>query len=255
MTMKKLKLLIFLAVFSLPSMGQYDARGILKKAIDQLLTVNMAMSMEVEETDPRGRVKEKSFDILMAKFGEVEKTRMTMQKPDRAKGITIVFTHLPDEVGIIEVFTPANGKTRKMRATSANMDRVGSNFSLSNYASTDYDDLDCKLLGKEEIDGKSCFRLEVIEQADSVDVMAEFMVEESTFHIVQIQLFDENGIQTSTTRLCNFQPINGLRNKIQPMLILAEDMASSKQTRMQVVNVSPRPDLKEEDFCIQGANE
>jgi hypothetical protein len=35
------------------------------------------------------------------------------------------------------------------------------------------------------------------------------------------------------------------------MLILAEDMASSKQTRMQVLNVCPRPDLKEEDFHIQ----
>ena len=253
--MKKIILLIFLTVVYLPAMGQDDAREILNKAIGQLLTVDMEMTMEVEETDPRGRVKEKSFDILMAKFGEVEKARMTMQKPDRARGITIVFTHLPDEVGIIEVFTPANGKTRMMRATSANMDRVGSNFSLSNYASTDYDDLDCKLLGKEEIDGKSCYRLEVIEQADSVDLIAEFMVEESTFHIVQIQLFDKNGINTSTTRLSNFQAINGLQNKIHPMLILAEDMASSKQTRMQVLNVSPRPGVKEEDFRIQGTIE
>ena len=221
--MKKIILLIFLTVVYLPAMGQDDAREILNKAIGQLLTVDMEMSMEVEETDPRG--------------------------------ITIVFTHLPDEVGIIEVFTPANGKTRMMRATSANMDRVGSNFSLSKYASTDYGDVGCTLLGKEEIDGKSCYRLEVIEQADSVDLIAEFMVEESTFHIVQIQLFDKNGINTSTTRLSNFQAINGLQNKIHPMLILAEDMASSKQTRMQVLNISPRPGVKEEDFRIQGTIE
>jgi hypothetical protein len=191
----------------------------------------------------------------MAKFGEVEKTRMTMQKPDHARGITIVFTHQPDEVGIIEVFTPANGKTRKMKATPANMERVGSNFSLSKYASTDYGNVACTLLGKEEIDGKSCYRLELREPADSVHLKTELMVEGSTFHIVQIRLFNENGIITSTTRLSNFEPINGLQNKIHPMLILAEDMASSKQTRMQVLNVSPRPGVKEEDFRIQGTIE
>jgi len=245
------KLLILLSVFSLPSMGQDDANMILKKAIDKLLTMNIEMSIDVEETDTKGRVKEKSYDILMAKFGEVEKTRMTMQKPDRAKGITIVFTHLPDELGIIEVYTPANGKTRKMKATPQNMARVGSNFTLSKYASADYDEISCKLLGKQQIDSMSCYQLEVIEQSDSIVFKAEFMVEESTFHIVQIVSYDEDGNQASITRLSDFQPINGAKNKIQPMLILAEDIERNMHTRMQVLNISPRTDLNEEDFSIQ----
>ena len=253
--MDRFKLLILLSVFSLPSMGQDDAKMILKKAIDKLLTMNVEMSMDVEETDTKGRVKEKSFDILMAKFGDVEKTRMTMQKPDRAKGITIVFTNLPDELGIIEVYTPANGKTRKMKATPQNMARVGSNFSLSNYASADYDEISCNLLGKQQIDSMSCYQLEVIEQSDSIVFKAEFMVEESTFHIVQIVSYDEDGNQASITKLSDFQPINGVKNKIQPMLILAEDIESNMHTRMQVLNISPRTDLKEEDFSIQGVIE
>ena len=253
--MDRFKLLILLSVFSLPSMGQDDAKMILKKAIDKLLTMNVEMSMDVEETDTKGRVKEKSFDVLMAKFGDVEKTRMTMQKPDRAKGITIVFTNIPDELGIIEVYTPANRKTRKMKATPQNMARVGSNFSLSNYASADYDEISCNLLGKQQIDSMSCYQLEVIEQSDSIVFKAEFMVEESTFHIVQIVSYDEDGNQASITKLSDFQPINGAKNKIQPMLILAEDIESNMHTRMQVLNISPRNDLKEEDFSIHGATE
>ncbi len=249
--MDRFKLLILLSVFSLPSMGQDDAKMILKKAIDKLLTMNVEMSMDVEETDTKGRVKEKSFDILMAKFGDVEKTRMIMQKPDRAKGITIVFTNIPDELGIIEVYTPANGKTRKMKATPQNMARVGSNFSLSNYASADYDEISCNLLGKQQIDSMSCYQLEVIEQSDSIVFKAEFMVEESTSHIVQIVSYDEDGNQASITKLSDFQPIDGAKNKIQPMLILAEDIESNMHTRMQVLNISPRNDLKEEDFSIQ----
>lgn len=253
--MNGIKLLILLSLFSLPSLGQDDGKMILEKAINKLLTMNVEMSMEVTETDTKGRVKEKSFDVLMAKFGDVEKTRMIMQKPDRAKGITIVFTNLPDEAGIIEVYTPANGKSRKMKATPQNMARVGSNFSLSNYATADYDEISCELLGKQQIDSMSCYQLEVIEQSDSIDFKAEFSIEENTFHIVQIISYDGDGKQTTITKLSDFQPISGTKNKIQPMLIMAEDIMGNKHTRMQVLNISPRNDLKEEDFSIQGATE
>lgn len=253
--MNKMKLLCILSVFSLPSLAGDDGKIILKKAMDKLLTMDVEISMEIRETDTKGRVKEKSYDVLMGKFGEVEKTRMVMQKPDRAKGITIVFTQLPEELGIIEVYTPANGKTRKMKATPQNMARVGSNFSLSNYASADYDAISCKLLGKQEIDSMSCYQLELMEQTDSIAFKAEFMVQESTFHIVRIISYDENGQQAHISKFSDFQPINGTKNKIQPMLIMAEDIMGNKHSRMQVLNISPRNDLKEEDFSIQGATE
>ena len=72
---------------------------------------------------------------------------------------------------------------------------------------------------------------------------------------MQIVSYDEDGNQASITKLSDFQPINGAKNKIQPMLILAEDIESNKHTRMQVLNISPRNDLKEEDFSIHGATE
>jgi hypothetical protein len=69
---------------------------------------------------------------------------------------------------------------------------------------------------------------------------------------VQIISYDEDGKQANITKLSDFQPINGTKNKIQPMLIMAEDIAGNKHTRMQVLNIFPRTDLKEEDFSIQG---
>ena len=253
--MIRYKLLIFLLVLTLPSVGQDDASMIFRKATNQFLTTNMEISVNVEETDTRGRNKEKSYEVLMGKFGEVEKTMMTMQKPERAKGITIIYTHLPDEVGIIEVYTPANGKTRKMKATEENMARVGSNLALSNFAASDHDDLSFVLLGKQQIDSISCYQLEATERSDSVNFTAEFWIEENTYHIVKIVSFDQYGKQTRITRFSDFQPIDGLKNKIQPMLILAEDIENKMQTRMQVLNILPRTDLKEEDFSIQGTIE
>ena len=253
--MIRYKLLIFLLVLEFPSVGQDDAGMIFRKATNQFLTTNMEIFVKVEETDTRGRIKEKSYEVLMGKFGEVEKTMMTMQKPERARGITIIYTHLPDEIGIVEVYTPANGKTRKMKATQENMARVGSNFSLSNFAASDHDDLSFVNLGKLQVDGISCYQIEVTEQLDSADFKTEFSIEESTYYIVKIVSFDQAGNQTRITRLSDFQPIDGLKEKIQPMLILAEDIENKMHTRMQVLDISPRTDLKEEDFSIQGTIE
>jgi len=254
--MKKIRLtLILLIALSLPSLAQDDARMIYSKSISQIITTNMEMSMDIKETDSKGRTREKSYDILMAKFGDVEKTRMTMQKPEHSKGITIIITDIPDETGIVEVYTPANGKTRKMKATPENMERVGSNFSLSEFASANPDDLYFNLLGKEIIDGKSCFKLSITTPSDSLNLNAEFMVEDGSYHIVRVILFDAEGRVSTITKLSDFQPLAGLKNKFQPMLLLTEDIKSSLQSRMEVIKISPRNDLKEEDFIIQGAGE
>jgi outer membrane lipoprotein-sorting protein len=244
-------LLILLIAVTHPGMAQDDPKAIFTRAVDQLMTSQMGLSMDIVITDEKGRVKEKAYDILMAQFGEVEKTRMVMQKPERAKGITMVITNVPDQTGVIEVYTPANGKTRKMKATPENMARAGSNFILSSYTSYDSDELSFTLAEMQEVDGKRCYTLHLMNSQSSGGKKAEFLVEESTYHIVRILFFDDDGNNTTTTTLSDYQAIEGLKGKIQPMLIETDDKKEHTRTRMQIVQVASRPDLKEEDFTIQ----
>ena len=241
--------IIFLAV-TLPVHAQEDPKAILTRAVDQMMTDQMELSMDIQITDEKGRVKEKAYDILMAKFGEVEKTMMVMQKPERAKGVTVLITNMPGETGVIEVYTPANGKVRKMQATPENMDRVGSNMILSGYTSQNLDDLNYSQVEKQEVDGKNCHAFRVSDPTDPQGMKAEFLVEESTYRILQIRFFDDLGNNTNVTSLSDFQSIPGVEGKIQAMKIDAKDMEENTQTRMQVLKISHRPDLKEEDFAI-----
>ena len=187
----------------------------------------------------------------MAKFGEVELTKMVMQKPDRAKGVTVVITSSPGETGVIEVYTPANGKVRKMQATPENMERVGSNMLLSEYTSQDLNDLYYGPVEKKEVNGKGCHAFRVNDPSHPQGMKAEFMVEENTYRILQIRFFDVQGNNTNVTSLSDFQAIPGLKGKYQAMKIEAKDLAEETQTMMQVLQVAHRPDLKEEDFIIQ----
>ena len=62
----------------------------------QLLSENMELTIEMNITDSKGRVKEKGFNILSAKFGEIEKMKVNWQKPERAKGTAIIITTPPN---------------------------------------------------------------------------------------------------------------------------------------------------------------
>ena len=230
--------------------AQEDAREIYTKATDKMLTENMELVLEMDITDKKGRVKMKGYEVLVARFGETEKTKMSWQKPEAAKGTTVIFTELPGETGLIEVFTPSNGKIRKLKATPDNINMVGSEMRMTNITAQDTDELSFRLLGKEEVGGKSCHHIEV-KAIDAHDhARGELMVEETSYHIVQINVFDKGGKLTSTVKLSDFQPVDGAVKKIQPMQILTEDIEKQRLTEIRVLKIASRTDLKEEDFQL-----
>lgn len=243
-------IIAFLALCQLSLYGQDDPREIFTRATDQLLTQDMEMVMEMEVTDKKGRIKEKGYEILMTRFGDVLKTRMSWLKPEQAKGTTVIFTERPGETGLIEVYTPSNGKIRKLKATQANMDMVGSEMQLTNITTRDPDDLAFMFLPPQDVDGKSCYTVVVKDNEFKDQARGELQIEKDTYRIVRIAVFDMYGKQTSMVKLSDFQPVAGQSKKIQPMRIVAEDLTSQKTTDIRVLKIAGRANLSEQDFKL-----
>ena len=240
----------FSLLISVSLRGQDDAKEVFTRATDQMLTGNMEMVMEMESRDKKGRVKEKGYEILMASFGEVDKTKMTWQKPVQAKGTTVIFTERPGEVGLIEVYTPSNGKTRKIKASPENKDMVGSEAMITNIAAQDPEGLAFMFLPPQELNGKNCYTVVVKDKDFKDQARGELLVEMDSYRIVQISVFDMYGKQTSLVKLSDYQAIDGMRNKIQPRHIISEDLKNQQVTDIRVTKVVPRTDLSEEDFKL-----
>jgi outer membrane lipoprotein-sorting protein len=250
-TIHKALIVLPIALLASSLRGQEDAREIFKKAADQVLTDKMELTVHVETVEQNGRSEEKEYDILIGRFGNAEKTRMIMQQPERARGITVVITALPGETGVIEVFTPSNGKVRKMKATPENMARFGSTMVLSGYSSQEIDDLEISLAGSGEEAGKTCYLLDVKEREDPDAVKARLMVDEDNYRLLKILFYDLEGNNSGFASLSDYQPVQGTRGKIQPMRIESQDFIEKTVTRMQLLKVTPRPDLKEEEFVLE----
>ena len=247
---KSLLFVIFTLIMPMSLWGQEDAREIYTRATDLLLTENMELVMEMEVMDKKGRVKVKGYEILMASFGDVDKTKMSWQKPVQAKGTTVIFTESPGEIGLIEVYTPSNGKTRKIKASPENKDMVGSEAMITSMTTRDPDELAFMFLPPQEVDGKNCYTVVVKDNDFKDQARGELAVEMDTYRIVQISVFDMYGKQTSLVKLSDFQAVQGAGKKIQPRRIITEDLKNQKITDMRVLKVASRTDLTEEDFKL-----
>jgi len=243
---------ICIALFLLCAVNGFtqEAQTIFKKAIDKLLLNNIELSLDVKEIRKNGRVKEKAFDVLLGKFDEVDKIRMYMKKPDRAKGVTIVVTNTPEETGLIEIYTPANGKVRKMKATAKNLALVGSGGFSSKYLTISPEALEVKIIGKEHIEGESYIKLEILEKQKPAQGKAQLLVEEQTFHIIRIVSYDTDNTPKSKTDFSDFQFVSGT-NKIYPRKIITTETGDSSKTEIKILQVIQRADVKESDFFLQ----
>ena len=249
--MLKLKLIVLFAAFCMPLMGQNNARDIFEKAADQLLTANLELLLEIKEIASNGKFKEKQYNVLIGKSEGVERTKTVVQQPLKLKGITIVITDYPDETGLIEIFTPANGKIRKMKATPKNMELVNSGVSIANYTSKAPSQLSLEFKGTEEFEGKSCYKLQVIDIRDLENGKTIYLIEKNTYRILKITAFDKDGSQKSITTYSDFQAIGELKGKTQPMFMVNKDLKKAKHNEIKILKINARPDLKKENFTIE----
>jgi len=247
---KSLLTVLFTLIIPISLWGQDDAREIFTRATDQMLTENMEIALEMDITDKKGRTKVKGYEILMGRVGDAEKTKMSFQKPEQAKGTTVIITKHPGETGLIEVYTPANGKTRKLKATPDNMDMVGSEAQITSMTARDPDELVFLFLPPREIDGKNCYTVVVKDKEFKDQARGELAIEMDSYRIVQISVFDMYGKQTSLVKLSDFQAVPGAAQKIQPRHIITEDLKNQKITDMRVLKVASRTNLSEADFKL-----
>lgn len=248
----KLKTLIFsfLLLSAQFLSAQNNAKDIFEKATKSLKTDNIEMVMAIDVTDDKGQLKAKEMKVLLGKFGEEEKTKVTWLKPERAEGTTIVITELPGETGDIEVFTPSNGKTRKLKATDSNMKMMGTEFSMTSFANYNPDELTYKMLKDTTINNVACYQIEVSGSATKNHSSAVLVIQKDSNYIVQATRYDDKHQVLSQTQLSDYKKVTGDPSKMYPMRVVTKDYDNKKDIVIRISGVSAKKDLAKSDFTL-----
>jgi uncharacterized protein (DUF2147 family) len=250
--MMKIKLLIILCfLFCAPFVRAQDtAKEIFIKATEVLASENIEMTISIDETNDKGQSKVKELIVLKGKFGDEEKTKVTWEKPERAKGTTVIITQLPSETGTIEVYTPSNEKTRKLKATDSNMKMIGTGFNTVDIVNYDAETLKYEMLKDTLVNGKVCHRIKVSGSSAEDNSSAILVIQKDLNYIVQITRFNEKNEALSLTKISDYNKVEGQSGKFYPMYIVTKDFENNKDLDIRILSARVRSDLTKTSFTL-----
>lgn len=251
--MKTLIKILIVSLFLLSAksiIAQDKAKDIFLKATNVLSTENIEMAMAIDVTDDKGQLKAKELTVLMGKFGDEEKTKVVWQQPERAKGTTIIISQPPGETGTVEVYTPSNGKTRKLKATDSNMKMIGSEFSMMSFANYKPDELKYELLSDTIINKISCHQIKVVGTAAKDISGAVLVIRKDTNYIIQATRFGENHKSLYLTQLSDYKKVDGEPTKMYPTKIVTTDYENNKDIVIRITDVKAKKDLTKSAFTL-----
>ncbi|WP_276390975.1 outer membrane lipoprotein-sorting protein [Eudoraea chungangensis] len=248
--MYRVYVVFFTFLCLLTASSQQEAKKEFTEALSQLMTQNMEMTIEIKEWSSNEKFKLKKYAVLMGQFKDVDRIKTVIQQPEKAKGITIVIEKTQGGTGIIEIYTPANGKTRKLKATPKNMALVNSGSSISNFGNIELDNMRFDPLERERYEEKDCFKITIWDKKDDSKGKTVYLVDQRTHYIYLVTEFNVDNSEKSTTMLSNYKKVASAPNKIQPMQIIHLDSKSSKKSEIAVLQINPRPNLEEVDFEV-----
>lgn len=252
--MARLLLLSFAFCVMLPSLGQEEAEAVFNKAIGQLMTQDVEMVLEIKEWSSSSRYKLKKYSVLIGVVDTKEKIKTVVLQPEKAKGITILIEKGPKDDGLIQVYTPANGKIRKLKATPKNMALVGSGSSINSIGTVDSEKMRFDPIAKEKCEDTDCYKITTYDKVDPSKGKTVYWIGKSTYRIFEVKEFDSNNKEISSTLLSDYKPIEGVTNKNQPMRIVYFDNKSSKKNEISILQITTRQNLSKEDFEINQIN-
>lgn len=245
-----MSVVLCLLVGEVKILAQQDANEIFKKSKSLLLTSASEMLLDIKSTDKKGRVKEKTMRIWQAKLDGKDKTKVSWLKPERAKGTTVILTDPRAKDGVIEVYTPSNGKKRKMKASGANMKMIGSDFYFLNFDLVNSDKLNYNLIKEEDLEGHGCYLLEVISEGAKGESKGELWISKANHHLLQVKVYNEVGSVTRIIKLRDYQAVPSSNGKAQAMHIISEDLKNGKRTEVSIKEVISHKGLQEADFQL-----
>lgn len=230
--------------------AQDNAKELFSKSTEVLTSENIELKMALEVTDNKGRLKEKELKVLKAKFGAEEKTKVIWLKPERAKGTTIIISKLPGQTGDIEVFTPSNEKTRKLKATDSNMKLIGTEFNMASFANYDTEKLKYSRLSDTTVNGITCYQIEVSGTTNKDNSSAVLAIDKDSNFIILATRFDEKHQPISQSQLLEYQEVGSGSGKMYPMLIITDDYENKKHIVIRITSINVRSDLTKSSFTL-----
>ncbi|GAB4339230.1 MAG: outer membrane lipoprotein-sorting protein [Calditrichia bacterium] len=224
---------------------EFTALEIIRKvdATERVASSVATIRQEIETSGGKKRT-------LVAKTYSKDKNRkqlMEYLEPARVKGDKILML---DDGNEIYFYTPRTRRVRHLASHARKQKVHGSDFSYEDLSHGDLEkDYTSKLLGEEEIDGRPCYKLELIPTESGPHYRKLILwADKERFITLQIDYFEE---ESEPTKRLHCREIQNIQGHWTPMVLIMENLAEGGRTVMITEEIKYDVDLPDEMFTTQ----
>ena len=249
-TLRRVAMGILLVLLVSLSASAQDAKEIIRKSQDVVKIDAFESLSTLTITDSRGnqRIRKSSMASMSLDDG-TEKRIIKFVSPAEVRGTGILIFDYPEKSDDMWIYLPALRKTRRIVSSEKSKSFMGSEFSNANMTAPGLEDFTYSLLGSEDFQGKSCFRIESVPV--STDLEDEYgysksvsWIDQNKYLVYQVQYYESNGELFKTITNHDFKELDQARGRYMVTGMKAvnhENNRSSAFIMDQVAVTTPNP--------------
>ena len=243
--MRRVAMSILLVLLISISASAQDAREIIQKSHDIMKVSSFEAVSTLTITDSKGnhRIRKSSMASMSMPDG-TEKRIIKFVSPAEVSGTGILIFDYPEKSDDMWIYLPALRKTRRIVSREKSKSFMGSEFSNANMTAPGLEDFRYSLLGKEDYQGKSCYKVESVPV--STDMEDEYgygrsvsWIDENNYLVYQIHYFDFDGDLFKTISNESFKELDQGKYMVTHMKAINVQNDRSSEMVMNEVAVTP----------------
>lgn len=252
-------ILMLILAFSI-SMSQEEltARQIMDKSneVRKVAGVESIATLTIVDGKGRERVRKTAQVTKLYDSGETEKKLVRFLSPADVKGTGLLTFDYEDKDDDMWLFMPALRKTRRIISSEKAKNFMGSEFSYADMTPPLLDDFNYEKLGEQEVEGVTCWEIELTPADDDVAdengfskrisyvAKEDFVIRKSVYHDLDGELHKELAIK-------EVKEIDPENHKYRPMHMIMVNKQNGRQSIMKVDTIQFNPNVKDEYFTTR----
>jgi len=226
-----------------------DAKKLFEDSKLKLSLKNIHLVLDLETSDGKGNSKTKTLAVYFAEFGEQKIVKIEFVAPENIAGTKIITTNYPNKKGIIEIYMPATGKIRKIRASQNNLKIMGSKIPINQFSTVLEAEVKYKLLEKEVLNGVECHKIKVQTPNGKGEYGIAF-VSVKKGYLLRIEKYNMQNKLVGLTELSDYIKVDYSNLKVYPRGIRVKNLKTGESSNMRVFSVNYLGKVDIEDFKL-----
>jgi len=242
--MRRVAMGLLLAFLTVISASAQEPKQIIAQSHDVVKVSSFEAVSTLTITDSRGnqRIRKSSMASLSLPDG-TEKRIIKFIAPAEVSGTGILIFDYPEKSDDMWIYLPALRKTRRIVSREKSKSFMGSEFSNANMTAPGLEDFRYTLLGKEDHQGQSCYKIESVPVSTDLEDSYGYSrsvswVAKNTYLVQEINYFDFDGELFKTITHKEFKKLDDREGKYMVIHMEAINHQNKRSSEMVMNKVA-----------------